>query len=123
MGFLVNTPATPYYAVIFSSTRTEGDNGYAETADQMVALAQEQPGFLGVESVRDSHGHGITVSYWDSLESIRNWKEVSAHRAAQKRGREIWYSEFATRVCRVERVNIELELGARHKDVVAASPQ
>lgn len=107
MDFLANTPDAPYYAVIFSSTRTEGDNGYAQMADQMVALARQQPGFLGVESVRGPQGHGITVSYWDSLESIRNWKEVAAHKAAQLKGREVWYSEFATRVCKVERANVE----------------
>ncbi len=89
MDFLANTPDAPYYAVIFSSTRTEGDNGYAQMADQMVALARQQPGFLGVESVRDPQGPGITVSYWDSLESIRNWKEVAAHKAAQLKGREV----------------------------------
>ncbi|SFS36453.1 hypothetical protein SAMN04488601_10169 [Paenibacillus sp. 453mf] len=43
----------PYYAVIFSSKRTEGDNGYGIMADKMVELASRQPGFLGVEAARD----------------------------------------------------------------------
>jgi len=41
----------PYYAVIFSSTRTDRDEGYLEMAIQMENLAKEQPGFLGVELV------------------------------------------------------------------------
>ena len=100
MSSPANTPQPPYYAVIFTSLRTGGDNGYADTAQKMVALAQTQPGFLGMESVRNQLG--ITVSYWDSLESIRAWKQNTAHREAQARGRE-WYESFRVRVCRVER--------------------
>lgn len=91
----------PYYAVIFTSVRTEGDQGYAETARRMLELAQGMEGFLGVESARD--GMGITVSYWESLEAIKAWQRHPEHLAAQKRGREKWYASFTTRVCRVER--------------------
>jgi len=95
------TPAPPYYAVIFTSLRTEGDKGYSAMADAMVALAARQPGFLGIESARE--GLGITVSYWDSLESIAAWKQNSAHLVAQQRGRDIWYQDFKVRICHVER--------------------
>lgn len=95
------TPQPPYYAVIFTSIRTTEDNGYGEMADQMAEMAQKQPGYLGHESARNEIG--ITVSYWDSLEAIRNWKEVSEHLFAQKMGREMWYSAYKVRVCKVER--------------------
>jgi heme-degrading monooxygenase HmoA len=72
-------------------------------ANEMVALAKEQPGFLGEESVRESNGFGVTVSYWESEEAIRLWKENARHRVAQKLGREQWYESFVTRVCKVER--------------------
>ncbi|MDR7240565.1 antibiotic biosynthesis monooxygenase family protein [Neobacillus drentensis] len=98
------TPEPPYYAVIFSSQRTEGNNGYGEMADKMVELASKQKGFLGVESARDDV-LGITVSYWDSLESIKNWKENAAHIVAQEKGKSIWYQGFALRVSKVERQN------------------
>ncbi len=98
------TPAPPYYAVIFTSTRTNDDaEGYEAMAQRMVELASEQPGFLGIESVRGDGGIGITVSYWASSESIRRWHEVAEHRQAQALGRERWYSDFRLRVCRVER--------------------
>jgi len=103
MGNISKTPRPPYYAVIFTSERTEGDNGYSEMAEEMVELASKQPGFLGVESVRDQSGIGITVSYWESLEAIQNWREHVRHRVAQDRGRKEWYKRFATRVCKVER--------------------
>jgi heme-degrading monooxygenase HmoA len=95
------TPAPPYYAVIFTSLRTEGDNGYPAMAEAMAALAARQPGYLGIESARE--GLGITVSYWDSLESIAAWKQNSAHLVAQQRGRDVWYEQFKVRICRVER--------------------
>lgn len=95
------TPKAPYYAVIFSSLRTEIDEGYLETAIEMETLASQQPGYLGHESARD--GIGITVSYWKDLNSIKNWKQQSDHLLAQKKGMGKWYSAYKTRICLVER--------------------
>ncbi len=91
----------PYYAVIFTSLRTEGDNGYAAMAEEMEQLAQQQPGYLGIESARNELG--ITVSYWASLEAIKNWKANLDHLEAQKKGRTTWYSQYKVRICKVER--------------------
>jgi heme-degrading monooxygenase HmoA len=96
-------PAPPYYAVIFTSQRTDGDAGYGAMADEMVALATAQPGYLGVESARGADGLGITVSYWRSLDDIAAWRAVLAHQAARDRGRAGWYSHYELRVARVER--------------------
>ena len=96
--------AAPYYIVAFSSQRTADDDaGYGEMADQMVELAEKQDGFLGIESVRDANGFGITNSYWRDEESIRNWKRNVDHLAAQKQGRAMWYETYALRIARVER--------------------
>ncbi len=97
------TPEPPYYAVIFTNQRTPGDAGYADMADRMVALAQQQPGFLGVESVRGADGLGITVSYWRSEEAIAAWKANAEHSQARQQGRGDWYAGFQLRVARVER--------------------
>jgi len=101
MHAIAQTPEPPYYAVIFTSLRTEGDAGYGAMAERMLELAARQPGFLGVESARD--GVGITVSYWADLESIRNWKLHAEHQVAQQLGRESWYAAFKTRIAKVER--------------------
>ena len=101
MNQIAKTPEPPYYAVIFSSHRTSDPDGYAETARRMFELAAEQPGFLGIESVREDLG--ITVSYWSDLESIRRWSEHAEHREAQKTGKEKWYSAYKTRIALVER--------------------
>src|SRR5579864_1998880 len=98
---IANTSQTPYYAVIFTSLRTEGDNGYGAMSDAMEKLARQQPGFLGVESAREELG--ITVSYWESLDSIKNWKANARHLVAQQQGREKWYTQYKTRICKVER--------------------
>jgi len=99
---IAKTPQAPYYAVIFASVRTEGDRGYQKMAEKMSELASRQPGFLGEESARDNH-LGITVSYWESLEAIKGWKEHAAHQAAKERGKTEWYRNFSLRICKVER--------------------
>ena len=101
MSEITNTPTPPYYAVIFTSHRTEGDNGYGEMAKRMAELAAQQPGYLGMESARE--GLGITVSYWESLEAIRNWKQNAEHQEAQRLGHQQWYSSFRVRIAKVER--------------------
>jgi len=89
----------PYYAVIFTSKRTAGDNGYGVTASRMLELASNQPGFLGVDSAREDIG--ITVSYWESLESIRRWKADLEHQDAQREGRKSWYQAYTVRIAEV----------------------
>lgn len=98
---IAKTPKPPYYAVIFTSTRTEGDNGYSEMADKMVELAKLQNGFLGVESARNELG--ITVSYWRDLDAIKKWKENAEHTFAREKGRKEWYRTYKTRIAKVER--------------------
>src|SRR4051812_25874337 len=96
------TPEPPYYAVIFTSVRTDEDHAdYQDASARMNELAAQQPGFLGVESARE--GIGITVSYWRDLESIAAWKRHADHVMAQRMGRERWYSHYRTRIARVER--------------------
>lgn len=98
---IAQTPPPPYYAVIFSNIRTDVDEGYESMANEMVRMAELQPGYLGHESVRD--GLGITISYWENLETIQNWKAHTDHLVAQKYGREKWYSCYKTRIALVER--------------------
>lgn len=95
-----------YYAVIFTSLRTDIDSGYSDMAADMEELAAQQPGFLGIESARSELG--ITVSYWKNLEAIQQWKQQSDHVLAQRYGREKWYAYYKVRICSVER---EYEFG------------
>ena len=91
------------YAVIFTSTHTDMDpHGYADMAERMDRLASEQPGFLGMTSVREGLV-STTVSYWASEMDARRWRQHPEHQEAQKAGRERWYSSYSLQVCRVER--------------------
>ena len=91
----------PYYAVIFTSTKIEAENNYADVANRMVELAAAQQGFMGVESARNEIG--ITVSYWENLEAIKNWKNNAEHLIAQQLGKDVFYQSYITRICKVER--------------------
>ena len=94
---------TPYFAVIFANQlRVDPGGLYEKTATRMVELAQQQPGFLGVESTRDTDGFGITVSYWKDIQSIKDWRDQAEHKGAQKMGRERFYEAFSLRIARVE---------------------
>jgi heme-degrading monooxygenase HmoA len=101
-GF-AKTPEPPYYAVVFTSQRTEGDDGYEAMAQAMFELALKQPGCLGAESVRDISGLGITVAYFTDEAAIQAWKQNSEHLVAQRLGKERWYSHYELRVAKVER--------------------
>jgi len=91
----------PYFAVIFTSKLTKDNKGYSEMAQKMEDLAKTQSGFLGIDSAREDVG--ITVSYWESLDAIKSWKQHSEHLIAQQKGRELWYSWYNTKICKVER--------------------
>ena len=91
----------PYYSVIFTSTLKEDTKGYNAMAEKMEALAKKQDGFLGIESARNQIG--ITVSYWKSLEAIKNWKAQTDHLEAQQKGKNNWYSWYNVKICKVER--------------------
>ena len=98
---LSNTPPPPYYAVIFSSLRTKNNDTYAETNALMNQLALKQDGFLGMEHA--SSEIGVSISYWSDLEAIKKWKENLAHKEAQEKGRQLWYSQYKVRIAKVER--------------------
>lgn len=92
----------PYYAVIFTNTRAEQDKGYSKMAELMEELARQQPGFLDFESVRDD-SLGVSISYWESLKDITNWKANTDHLFAQQKGISDWYQWYKVRICLVER--------------------
>lgn len=98
---IASTPIPPYYAVIFTSIRTDEDRDYEKISLRMEELAKEQEGYLGIESARKEIG--ITISYWKDLHSIKKWKQQAEHLLAQKKGKEYFYSTYKIRICLVEK--------------------
>ena len=98
----------PYYAVLFKSIRDrsnkENNTDYQQTGQYIEDLAREQEGFIDVEDFYNKETNmNITISYWQSLEHIRRWKQNSEHIDAQKKGKSIWYKYYKLRVARIER--------------------
>ena len=103
MSPFATTPEPPYYAVIFTSKKSPDHDGYPETVQQMVGLAMNMPGYLGLEYGQNPDGTGITVSYWATEADIANWKRQTDHLAAQAEGKRRWYEHYELRVAKVER--------------------
>lgn len=93
-----------YYAVIFRSRRTEVEAGYTAMAARMEQRARQQPGFPGIASFRDPEGTGVTISYWESRDAIRVWKQDPEHLTAQELGKDNWYSEYTVEIAKIESV-------------------
>lgn len=98
---ITNNLQLPYYAVIFSSILTEDIEDYEAESNRMVELAKLQPGYLGIESARNETG--ITVSYWESIDAIIQWKNNAEHNIVREKGRSTWYKKYNVRICKVER--------------------
>jgi heme-degrading monooxygenase HmoA len=91
---------SPSYVVIFRSLLQENSKGYEQTAKRMGQLAKKQAGFVALSSARQN-SFGITVSYWESLEAIKNWKENAEHLLAQKKGKQRWYQDYSIQICKI----------------------
>ena len=96
-------PEAPYILVAFISKRTQDDNGYGQMSDLMVELVQGIDGFLGMDSVRDSTGRGITTGYFRDELALEQWRKNFEHRKAMQLGRDLWYESYQLHVARVER--------------------
>jgi len=98
---IARTPKPPYYAVIFTSIRSEKEEGYSEMSRLMLEEVAKMEGFLGVESA--SGVVGITVSYWTDIKAIKAWKIMPKHQEAQETGKKRWYDNYKVRIAFVER--------------------
>lgn len=117
-------PDPPYVAVIFTSLRRGADDGYDTMAETMHALALAEAGCLGVTSLRDTDGFGVTISYWPDAATARAWKSEARHLAAQRRGATEWYAAYRVEVAVVERAYDgprELEGSPRAADALPPS--
>ena len=99
--WIAPTPKPPYYVAVFSSVRTETDEGYYQMNDALLMELSKLSGYLGHESAREN-GCGITVSYWSDLQSLKNWRDLPLHKTAQDLGREKWYHNYKVRIGLIE---------------------
>jgi heme-degrading monooxygenase HmoA len=104
MPFFRTLPANDYYAVIFSSTRSDNSDGYEEMDALTLDLAKGQEGFIGYESL-NSGNKGIFISYWTDMGSIEKWRDDATHRMAKSKAGQ-WYQRYLSQICKVERTHL-----------------
>jgi heme-degrading monooxygenase HmoA len=103
MPYISKTPEPPYYAVVFTSINADVDHTeHVEMSARLVQRASTYEGFLGIEAARNSDGTGVAAVYWQDLDSMRAWAQDPEHQVAKRKGREIWYSHYMIRICKVE---------------------
>ncbi len=104
MTYISQTPKPPYYAVIFTSINADVDHTeHTELYGRMVELAESYDGYLGIEPSRNPDGTGLAAIYWKDRESIQAFARDPEHMIAKQKGRDIWYSHYMIRICKVER--------------------
>ncbi|MEU9990646.1 antibiotic biosynthesis monooxygenase family protein [Streptomyces sp. NPDC007971] len=93
----------PYYAVVFTSTRTGHDpDGYTDCARHLSGLVRDVPGFLGEDFAHTPGGLAVSVAYFRDLDGIEEWRRHPEHLAAKQRGQERWYDRYVIHIARVE---------------------
>ena len=100
---IASTPKPPYVCAIFTSIRTNIEEGYEKMDALTFKEIENIEGYLGCESFRNKNGFGVNVSYWKNLQALKIWKENTLHKKAQLLGKEKWYKNYKLRICSVER--------------------
>ena len=88
------------YAVIFKAKTKKLDGAYFEMAKRMRELAMNKYGCLEFIAVSEC-ANEIALSYWESLEQIKLWKENSEHLVAQELGKEKWYEDYTVEIVEI----------------------
>ena len=90
------------FAVIFRAQPGMQDEKYSETVTRMRELAFDKYGCIDFVAATEGDQE-IAISYWDSEESIKNWKSDSEHIQAQQQGRSKWYESYIVQVVEIKR--------------------
>lgn len=93
------------YVVIFRSTRSiEHSDLYSDWSEKMEQLVAYEPGYQSHFSFRDNEtGEGVTVSYFDSEDSVKRWHQNAEHVEAQALGHTHFYEHFRVEVAEIRR--------------------
>lgn len=78
---------------------------YGEDADAMLALAQQQPGYLSFKSYTADDGEVVAISEWEDEAAARAWGRLAEHRLVQQRGRDGYYEDYTLFACDGPRIH------------------
>lgn len=90
------------YVVIFKAEFKKRDREYLETAKRMRELARIKYGCLEFVSLCEGEKE-ISISYWESEDQIRRWKQDEEHVKAQEKGKVLWYRSYSIEVAGITR--------------------
>jgi heme-degrading monooxygenase HmoA len=104
-------------AVFRSRLRPGVREEYVALVERMNEIARTMPGYISHKGFFADDGERVTIVEFEHEEGMRAWRMNPEHRAAQKKAREIYYTEYHVQVCRLER-----ESRFTAADVPAAAP-
>lgn len=93
-------------AVIFEFTPAEGRfPEYMQLVETLKADLARAEGFISLERFESitTRGKFISLQFWRDEESVRKWRNLQRHRAAQKAGRERIFDSYRLRIATVIR--------------------
>lgn len=94
------------YAVIFEVyPNASGQEEYLTIAASLREKLEHIEGFISIERFQSlvDEGKLLSLSFWESENSIKQWHEDLEHQSAQQKGRERLFNDYRIRVAKVER--------------------
>ncbi len=90
------------FVVILKATIGDLGQEYTEALEQMKKLAFEEYGCLEFTAMMDGNER-MALSYWESEEQIRNWKQNCEHLKTQDQAQKTWYKSYSVQVAEITR--------------------
>ena len=93
-------------AVIFEAFPAKGKwDEYLDIAVRLRPELNKIAGFISIERFQSmTHPEKVlSLSFWEDEESIKQWRNIELHRAAQKEGRNSIFDDYRLRIAQVQR--------------------
>jgi heme-degrading monooxygenase HmoA/ketosteroid isomerase-like protein len=92
--------------IVFRSRLREGVSAeYDRHAEDVYQRAIGMRGFISAKDFTAEDGERVAVIEWDSAENLAIWRDDTEHVAAQRQGRDRYYSEYRIQICSEERAS------------------
>lgn len=93
-------------AIIFEVIPAKGRKpDYLDIAAEMRPMVHEVEGFISVERFQSLTNPDklLSISFFEDEAAVTRWRQLAAHRGAQKQGRDGIFSDYRLKVCQVLR--------------------
>ena len=87
--------------IVFRSRMREGCDmqELMQHGTRMYELASGMPGFVSYKDFAAEDGENVSLVEFESLETLKAWRDHPEHVAVQRRGREAFFTEYRIQVC------------------------